>query len=602
MKPSGASWRPRKMAQLKLSRMEASVLKIMENAKHTRGGSSGFVDAPERKAVRKLVENKLARITSEEKKKFGKRTLLEIEATILAAGERALVARDVSGAALPKKKAAKKTKKKAVKRASANPFPLWDAKQKKISSDLVRKLNTAERKRQKLEGDDFYFTKWSSVRGQTDILGEEENGEAKLYPIGRAQNILSLHTKIIAAAAKKPIPVARFDFIKRRVDNDGSYLATGTPPVADVRRLKRLGYIQEEPNFFIFDEDARTLPVATGRPATPKRTGKAPPKAARAPGKKAPKKAAKSTTSRPELQKSPPSYRSHIAVSQRPTLTASIRTQALHMLDSMKPARVRQLLGEERRRMIGIRRTGVKRVREECKVAKLKTRERLKIRRAKILLMWANNKRDELRRHDRTCADRKATIMATFERGSARTQALKAAMRDEKHQRAHLKRGHTSPARVKASMRAQETRSETIDRARHEVEAVSKNLLPYFEKVKGRLKKKKGISLAEQFFQMAHENPEAAMLSSQRKADLEIAALLEHGEPKWMQRAARVETAICKRATRAAKSGHLFQLKSSELKALQELNIDATRLVNECFNQQIPKRRIVSQRLAAAPF
>jgi hypothetical protein len=68
------------------------------------------------------------------------------------------------------------------------------------------------------------------------------------------------------------------------------------------------------------------------------------------------------------------------------------------------------------------------------------------------------------------------------------------------------------------------------------------------------------------------------------------------GEPAWKQRAGKVSDVICKRATTTAKRGKVFKLKDREVKLLSGLGVDAGRLMDRCFNEQVGKRRIVSAR------
>jgi len=307
--------------------------------------------------------------------------------------------------------------------------------------------------------------------------------------------------------------------------------------------------------------------------------------------KKAPKKAAKKAA-----KKAPTVSR----VTARPRRTAA--QNAAQLVNTVSPKRIREILSGERKRLIAIKRAGLIRVREDAKRGRVRVKERRKAQRERLLRMWSRNQAAELDRLDRTIRERKAAIMATFDRGTARNRALAEAVRDAKRQKAEAKRRARSPAQLRAAIKAQERRDENLSRARDEVESTAPRLLPYFDKVKAKLRAKKNISLAEQFFQLAQENTDAALLASQRDADRQVAELVRQGEPRWNTQARRIEGAICNKATKAAKAGKLYKLPARERTALSKLGIDAGPLMSRCYNDAVSRRRVVSARMAAAPF
>lgn len=141
-------------------------------------------------------------------------------------------------------------------------------------------------------------------------------------------------------------------------------------------------------------------------------------------------------------------------------------------------------------------------------------------------------------------------------------------------------------------------RAEMIDRTRKEVAATHPDLLPFFESVKMRLRNRPKLSAFEQFLQLVHDSPDAAMRASIVASDRKVAELIRQGERSWESRVARVENAICARAHKLANKGLPFRLKDSEAKLLAKAGYDVEELEMRCYK---PTKRIVSKRGAVRP-
>ena len=132
-----------------------------------------------------------------------------------------------------------------------------------------------------------------------------------------------------------------------------------------------------------------------------------------------------------------------------------------------------------------------------------------------------------------------------------------------------------------------------LSRTRQEVEATHPDLLPYFESVKMKLRNRPKLSAVEQFLQLVHDNPDAALRASVVAADRKVADILRHGDQRWETRAARLEGRICERAHKLANKGLPFRLKDSEALLLAKAGYDVEELEMRCHK---PTRRIVSKR------
>lgn len=312
----------------------------------------------------------------------------------------------------------------------------------------------------------------------------------------------------------------------------------------------------------------------------------------------------KATKKKPTQKKAPPKSRAP-EVMRKKEPRATIKEDARLMLDSRSPADIKRILREEKKRLLENKKRQLQSARQACRESRAKMRAREKERREELVKRWQEDQERELAAHHERCRNRREWIKATYTADRERVKLLDAELKREKELRAAIKRRHLAPAAVRAAMRKREKQSEDKDHARNEIARVSPRLLPYFDKVKGRLKKRPHMTLVESFLLDAEEHPEEVVIASQRGADREVAQLVREGEDAFRTRHARIEGLICERARRHAKrkgQGPAFQLKASELRALGRIGVDAGRLMNECYNQQLRRRRIVSQRLEDAPF
>lgn len=243
-------------------------------------------------------------------------------------------------------------------------------------------------------------------------------------------------------------------------------------------------------------------------------------------------------------------------------------------------------------------------VRRQAKEGLRLAKARNKDRKAKILAALANNLRAELLRIAETKAAEIKLAKDAYHRDVERARAIAEAMKRHKAAVAAAKRKHAGDAvRVKAAARMREKKGEAHEEARRNVEAEHPELLPYFDKVKSKLKHTKQRSRTEHFYQLAHDDPEGAILASQRAADKAVHAMLKHQPRTWESRAKSIESRICSRAGKLFMKGRPFALSSGERSALKKLGIDHEQIETACYR---PPRRIVSGRgqtaRASAPF
>lgn len=263
---------------------------------------------------------------------------------------------------------------------------------------------------------------------------------------------------------------------------------------------------------------------------------------------------------------------------------------------------LKKILKEERARLLESKREKLTALRGECKAAKQKARDRAAKRRADVLAKWKRARDADLKEHAAQCDRQKAAILEMFADGKERARALAQAAADERAHLKLLKRRVRSEKDVARAMKSKERAQERIDLLRQEVQAVAPQMVPYFDKVIGRIRAGEHQSMLDAFFEMAEKHPEDVILAAGRKADREVAKLIAAGEPKWKQRAMQFEAKICERAANAARAGKVYRLKDRESASLESLGINPARVMNECYNRNVSTRRKVSERHAEAPF
>lgn len=244
-----------------------------------------------------------------------------------------------------------------------------------------------------------------------------------------------------------------------------------------------------------------------------------------------------------------------------------------------------------------LRRTRIAKLRAEAKAGIAIARAKYRDRKERIFAaLKANRERDILRIHEAFEAQ-KRVVEQSHSVHVEMTRALK--LETEAHRR-RLKEAHNhhaaSHARVKAAARMRERKGEHIEEARRNVEAHHPEMLPYFDSVAQKLKHTKTRSRTEHFYQLAHDNPEAVILASQRAADKALHAAVKHDARTWENRAKAVEAKIVERAHRDFAKGRPFRLKDSEKRILASLGIDAEELEMRAYR---PAKRMISARRGA---
>lgn len=235
-------------------------------------------------------------------------------------------------------------------------------------------------------------------------------------------------------------------------------------------------------------------------------------------------------------------------------------------------------------------------LKERCKSKIVEMRQRYSEKRARIAAALREASRKQTAALKEECAAERQAILERHKAQAERARALKA---HEKETRAKVKndraRAAISERKASALAKATAARHEQIEAARGEVEAQAPNLLPAFEAMARKLKTNARLSLAEAFFQWAHDNPDqivAYINAKTKRQQSQIAKDYAKHVKSTVTQTERLGAAICRRAERARKAQRPFTLKASEEAALDALGIDAVRLMGRCYGSGV--RRIVS--------
>ena len=273
-----------------------------------------------------------------------------------------------------------------------------------------------------------------------------------------------------------------------------------------------------------------------------------------------------------------------------------VTREAVYLLDTKSSKDIRELLKRQRKLTMDERKKRLATLREETKSAKLRTRDRMKRRKEDLLRTWEKVKANELDRIARKYDERRRLIMENYAKGKARTDALRAALRAEKAERAAAKKKQRSPAQLKALQRAREKRDEQLEAVLREIQEHDPSLVPYFHTVKGKLKPKKNILMYEQVLKMAQEHPDDVLAAQTRGDEKALRSLLKEGPEQWRKKHEAIEATLCRRATRAAKADarsgkpRTFALKKREEDALRALGVDPQELMRECYDRVLRRR------------
>jgi hypothetical protein len=229
-----------------------------------------------------------------------------------------------------------------------------------------------------------------------------------------------------------------------------------------------------------------------------------------------------------------------------------------------------------------------------CKANREAVKARFRARFDKLKLALKSSLERAEREDALSCRARKQAIDSSYHSKAQRAALLRDEKKRQAAERAALQSKRKATAsQLKALNKARETRQEQLERARHEVQAQAPNLLALFDEIKTKLRLKPGFtSLAEVFFQFAHDNPEHVIASAQSRANK--AAAKEIRDIAKGTAFERVSGTICNKAERAFKTGRPFVLKQREEAALRALGKNPDDLMRTCYPSH--RRRVVSGR------